>query len=113
MKKGILLILLIITISEFLGQSIINTEKMFNDSKDGLGISSKLSGNSIQGNASVLFLNFSLNFSYQKEKHYLRLLSGGSNITKDNELAVIRILRGASDEGDAGSSSLPGWSILI
>ena len=85
MKKGILLILLTITISEFLGQSIINTEKMFKDSKEGLGISSKLSGNSIQGNASVLFLNFSLNFSYKKEKHYLRLLSGGSNITKDNE----------------------------
>jgi hypothetical protein len=67
-------------------QSIINTEKLFKTNEEGLGVSSKLSGNSIQGNASVLFLKYSLNFSYKKDKHYLRLLSGGSNINKDKEM---------------------------
>ncbi len=86
MKTIAIICVLIFTIADFTAQSIINTEKLFKTSKEGLGISSKLSGNSIQGNASVFFLKYALNFSYKKQKHYLRLLSGGSNINKDKEM---------------------------
>ena len=47
-------------------QSIVNTEKLFTTNDEGLGISSELSGSSISGNASVLLLEYSLNFSYKK-----------------------------------------------
>ena len=63
-------------------QSIVNTEKLFTTNDEGLGVSSELTGSSISGNASVLLLEYSLNFSYKKENHYLRLLSGGENINE-------------------------------
>ena len=66
-------------------QSIVNTEKLFTTNDEGLGISSELSGSSISGNASVLLLEYSLNFSYKKNKHYLRFLSGGENIIESND----------------------------
>ena len=66
-------------------QSIVNTEKLFTTNDDGLGVSSELSGSSISGNASVLVLEYGLNFSYKKDKHYLRFLSGGEYINEDNE----------------------------
>ena len=66
-------------------QSIVNTEKLFTTNDEGLGISSELSGSSISGNASVLLLEYSLNFSYKNKKHYLRFLSGGENIKESNE----------------------------
>ncbi|MDG1796928.1 MAG: hypothetical protein P8H35_00005, partial [Flavobacteriales bacterium] len=65
------------------GQSIVNTEKLFTTNDEGLGISSELAGSSISGNASVLLLEYGLNFSYKKDKHYLRLLSGGEYINED------------------------------
>ena len=86
MNKIAVICVFLFAIVDHSAQSIINTEKLFKTSEEGLGISSKLSGNSIQGNASVLFLKYSLNFSYKKEKHYLRLLSGGSNINQDKEM---------------------------
>ena len=68
-----------------LSQSIVNTEKLFTTNDEGLGISSELSGSSISGNASVLLLEYSLNFSYKNKKHYLRSLSGGENIRESDE----------------------------
>ena len=50
------------------GQSIVNTEKLFNKNKDGLQVSSEFNGTSISGNASVFILGYSLNFSYKKNK---------------------------------------------
>lgn len=79
---SILIISITITSS---AQSIVNTEKLFTTNDEGLGISSELSGSSISGNASVLLLEYGLNFSYKNNKHYLRLLSGGENINEDNE----------------------------
>jgi hypothetical protein len=56
------------TSSIFIGQSIVNTEKLFNKNKEGLQVSSELNGTSISGNASVFILGYSLNFSYEKNK---------------------------------------------
>ena len=67
------------------GQSIVNTEKLFTNNDEGLGVSAEFSGRSISGNASVLLLGYSLNFSYKKNKNYFRLLSGGQYINKDRE----------------------------
>mgnify|MGYP006075161833 FL=1 len=67
------------------GQSIVNTEKLFTNNDEGLGVSAELSGSSISGNASVLLMEYSLNFSYKNENHYLRFLSGGENIYQDND----------------------------
>ena len=66
-------------------QSIVNTEKLFTTNDDGLGVSSELSGSSIRGNASVLLVEYGLNFAYKKQNHYLRLLSGGEYINEDNQ----------------------------
>jgi len=67
MNKFLVLIVLFISQS-FIGQSIVNTEKLFTSNDDGLGVSSELAGSSISGNASVLLLGYSLNFSYKKTK---------------------------------------------
>ena len=64
-------------------QSIVNTEKLFNINKDGFQVSSEFNGTSISGNASVFILGYSLNFSYKKNKSYLRLLSGGQYISQN------------------------------
>jgi hypothetical protein len=66
------------------GQSIVNTEKLFNKNKDGLQVSSEFNGTSISGNASVFILGYSLNFSYKKNKSLLRLFSGGQYISQNN-----------------------------
>ena len=66
-------------------QSIVNTEKLFTTNDEGLGVSAELAGSSISGNASVLLIEYGLNFSYKKEKHYFRLLSGGEYIYEDRE----------------------------
>ena len=68
MNKFLVLIVLFISQS-FIGQSIVNTEKLFTSNDDGLGVSSELAGSSISGNASVLLLGYSLNFSYKKNKN--------------------------------------------
>ena len=69
--------------SMFFGQSIVNTEKLFNKNKDGLQVSSEFNGTSISGNASVFILGYSLNFSYKKNKSLLRLFSGGQYISQN------------------------------
>ena len=69
--------------SIFFGQSIVNTEKLFNKNKDGLQVSSEFNGTSISGNASVFILGYSLNFSYKKNKSLLRLFSGGQYISQN------------------------------
>ena len=74
--------LLTFSVKSLFCQSIVNTEKLFTTNDEGLGISAELAGSSISGNASVLLLEYSLNFSYKYEKHYLRLLSGGDIFTK-------------------------------
>ena len=84
MKKFLVVIILFISLS-FISQSIVNTEKLFTSNDDGLGVSSELAGSSISGNASILLLGYSLNFSYKKNKNYLRLLSGGQYIEKDKK----------------------------
>ena len=70
--------------SLFFGQSIVNTEKLFNNNKNGLQVSSEFNGTSISGNASVFILGYSLNFSLKKNKSYLRLFSGGQYISQNN-----------------------------
>ena len=76
------------TTSIFFGQSIVNTEKLFNKNKEGLQVSSEFNGTSISGNASVFILGYSLNFSYKKNKSFLRLLSGGQYISQNkNEVS--------------------------
>jgi len=69
--------------SMIFGQSIVNTEKLFNKNKDGLQVSSEFNGTSISGNASVFILGYSLNFSYKKNKSLLRLFSGGQYISQN------------------------------
>ena len=84
LKKNIFTSLLLCFLSGiFFGQSIVNTEKLFNKNKQGLQVSSEFNGTSISGNASVFILGYSLNFSYKKNKSYLRLLSGGQYISQN------------------------------
>ena len=85
MKKKISFIVFMVMSSTLLSQSIVNTEKLFTTNDDGLGVSSELSGSSISGNASVLLLEYGLNFSYKKDDHYLRLLSGGEYINENSQ----------------------------
>ena len=54
-------------------QSIVNTEKLFIDNEDGFAVSSELMGSSIQGNADVLLVEYSLNFAYKKAKNYCNI----------------------------------------
>ena len=82
-KKIFFSIVFCFTSSIFFGQSIVNTEKLFNKNKEGIQVSSEFNGNSISGNASVFILGYSLNFSYKKNKNYLRLLSGGQYISQN------------------------------
>tara|TARA_B100000963_G_C22585339_1_gene652813 strand:- start:704 stop:1489 length:786 start_codon:yes stop_codon:yes gene_type:complete len=83
--KLILILFLTFSVKSLFCQSIVNTEKLFTTNDEGLGISAELAGSSISGNASVLLLEYSLNFSYKHENHYLRLLSGGEYIYEDND----------------------------
>ena len=87
-KKIFYSIVFCFTTSIFFGQSIVNTEKLFNKNKEGLQVSSEFNGTSISGNASVFILGYSLNFSYKKNKSFLRLLSGGQYISQNkNEVS--------------------------
>ena len=87
-KKIFYSIVFCLTTSIFFGQSIVNTEKLFNKNKEGLQVSSEFNGTSISGNASVFILGYSLNFSYKKNKSFLRLLSGGQYISQNkNEVS--------------------------
>ncbi len=87
-KKIFYLMVFCFTTSIFFGQSIVNTEKLFNKNKEGLQVSSEFNGTSISGNASVFILGYSLNFSYKKNKSFLRLLSGGQYISQNkNEVS--------------------------
>ena len=56
-------------------QSIVNTEKLFNPDNKGLLISSSLSGNFVSGNNDLLMVDYSINFSYQKQKHTFMILT--------------------------------------
>ena len=82
-KKIFFSIVFCFTCSVFFGQSIVNTEKLFNKNKEGLQVSSEFNGTYISGNASVFILGYSLNFSYKKNKSYLRLFSGGQYISQN------------------------------
>ena len=84
-QTSLITVLLVLMSMVCNSQSIVNTEKLFTNNGEGLGVSSELSGSSISGNASVLLLEYGLNFSYKNDKHYLRLLSGGEYINEDNE----------------------------
>ena len=87
-KKIFYLMVFCFTTSIFFGQSIVNTEKLFNKNKEGLQVSSEFNGTSISGNASVFILGYSLNFSYKRNKSFLRLLSGGQYISQNkNEVS--------------------------
>jgi len=85
MLKYLLLIISFLFYNLSHSQSIVNTEKLFTTNDEGLGASAELSGSSISGNASVLLMEYSLNFSYKNEDHYLRFLSGGETIYEDND----------------------------
>lgn len=85
MKYYLLLITFAFTFLYSNAQSIVNTEKLFTTNDDGFGVSSELAGSSISGNADVLLVEYSLNFAYKKQNHYLRLLSGGEYINEDNQ----------------------------
>ena len=67
-------------------QSIVNTEKLFIDNGDGFAVSAELMGSSIQGNADVLLLEYSLNFAYKKAKNSFKLLSGGEYINENKQI---------------------------
>ena len=87
-KKIFYSIVFCLTTSIFFGQSIVNTEKLFNKNKEGLQVSSAFNGTSISGNASVFILGYSLNVSYKRNKSFLRLLSGGQYISQNkNEVS--------------------------
>ncbi len=81
-QTSLITVLLVLMSTVCNSQSIVNTEKLFTNNGEGLGVSSELSGSSISGNASVLLLEYGLNFSYKNDKHYLRLLSGGEYINE-------------------------------
>ena len=67
-------------------QSIVNTEKLFIDNDDGFAVSAELMGSSIQGNADVLLVEYSLNFAYKKAKNSFKLLSGGEYINESKQV---------------------------
>ena len=67
-------------------QSIVNTEKLFINNDDGFAVSSELMGSSIQGNAKVLLVEYSLNFAYKKAKNSFKLLSGGEYINESRQV---------------------------
>ncbi len=67
-------------------QSIVNTEKLFINNDDGFAVSSELMGSSIQGNAEVLLVEYSLNFAYKKAKNSFKLLSGGEYINESRQV---------------------------
>jgi len=85
MRNTIAFILFLISKMVF-SQSIVNTEKLFTTNDEGLGVSSELNGSAISGNASVFLIEYSLNFSYKKDKNYFRLLSGGEYINEDKQM---------------------------
>ena len=66
-------------------QSIVNTEKLFKENKNGFSFSSEINGNLIYGNANISILRFSLNSGYFKDKWSLKFLSGGQNIVQEND----------------------------
>ena len=49
-------------------QSIVNTEKLFNDTEDGFATAAELMGSAISGNANVLLVEYSMNFRYRWKK---------------------------------------------
>ena len=67
-----------------MAQSIVNTEKLFIDNDDGFAVSAELMGSSIQGNAYVMLVEYSLNFAYKRAKNSFKLLSGESISMKVN-----------------------------
>ena len=64
-------------------QSIVNTEKLFNDTEDGFATAAELMGSAISGNANVLLVEYSMNFRYRWGKNNLKLLTGGEFIRED------------------------------
>ena len=74
---------LIVICLSYRAQSIVNTEKLFNDNEDGFATSAELLGSAISGNANVLLVEFSMNFRYRWGKSNLKLLSGGEYIQED------------------------------
>jgi len=83
MLKNLLIIICFFWINPFFNQSIVNTEKLFSDNDDGFAASAELMGSAISGNASVLLVEYSLNFRYRWKKNNLKLLSGGEYIQED------------------------------
>ena len=82
--KGLILFLIVCGFkSSIVSQSIVNTEKLFKETKNGFALSSKISGNVISGNANIFLMKFDLNTGYFKEKWNLKFISGGQNLLQD------------------------------
>jgi len=71
-----------------IGQSIVNTEKLFLNEKTGFAMSSELTGNFIAGNANISVLEFTGNFAYKKKNHTLHLISGGEYVGDGKNVAT-------------------------
>tara|TARA_B100001287_G_scaffold9437_1_gene7302 strand:- start:19107 stop:19889 length:783 start_codon:yes stop_codon:yes gene_type:complete len=82
--KSLSIVLIIIFFSLFsFAQSIVNTEKLFNDNEDGFATAAELIGSAISGNANVSLVEYSMNFRYRWKKNNLKLLTGGEFIRED------------------------------
>lgn len=85
MSKYSLLLIALFFYNFSYSQSIVNTEKLFMNNDDGFAVSSELMGSSLQGNADIFLLEYSLNFSYKKAKNSFKLLSGGEYINESKQ----------------------------
>jgi len=86
MNRYFLFLIAILFYNFIVAQSIVNTEKLFINNDDGFAVSAELMGSSIQGNADVLLVEYSLNFAYKKGKNSFKLLSGGEYINESKQV---------------------------
>ena len=68
------------------GQTIVNTEKLFNEDSTKLKFSAELVGSALSGNANVVFLEYSANSAYQLGKNQFMLLTGGQYINEEKKI---------------------------
>ena len=83
------LLILICTIFcafQSISQTIVNTEKLFDEDSTKFKYSTELMGSFITGNTSILFLEYSANGSYQKGKSQFMLLTGGEYINEQKQI---------------------------
>ena len=86
MNKYVFTVLLLIISGAIHSQTIVNTEKLFQDDDDGIAFGSELIGSSIQGNAELFLLEYSLNLRYKKKKSSTKLFTGGEYVYEDGEV---------------------------